>query len=268
LGRSKVISLDAAVAMVPSGATLGVGGVLLKRKPIGMLKALASSGVNRLRLCSFLASLDAELLAVYGALAECHSGYVGFEQLGFAPRYGAAVAAGEIEPYEYTEFLFTAGLRAALAGLPFMPAKGGAGSDVLSELGFAEIEDPYGGETVVAVPALRPDVAVIHADAADAAGNVLGPAQPDFLWDFDANIARASHVVIVSVERVVDRVSAGGGRPVLLYGYEVDAVVEVPGGARPTAMPGTYGADLEAIRAYLTAATEPGAARKALEALV
>ena len=251
----KLVSVEEALALIPDGTAVGTGGVLLKRKPVAFLSALAAAGRSQLRLFSFLASLDAELLAANGSLSEVHAGYVGFEQLGFAPAYSAAVAAGDIRFIEYTEFLFVAGLRAALAGLPFMPAKGGMGSEVLDRLGFAEITDPYGGESVVAVPALSPEVTVIHAEAADTRGNVLGPAQPDFLSDSDVVLARASGRVIVSCEKVLSEEELRADpRPAVLFGYEVDAVIEMPAGALPTAMPGLYEADLAGIRSYLAGA--------------
>lgn len=248
----RVVDLDEAAGLVPDGARLGVGGVLLQRKPITLLDALVDRGVQDLRFHSFLASLDAELLAAHGALAETHSGYVGFEQLGFAPAHEAAVAAGRVAAHEYTEFLFVAGLRAALAGLPFMPAKGGQGSDVLDELGFETLRCPYTDTEVVAVPAMHLDVVVLHAEAADRHGNVLGPASRDFLFDLDANMARAADLVVVTVERLAadDEMRAERERT-LLYGFEVDAVVEVPRGAAPTALPGAYDPDLAALRRYV-----------------
>jgi glutaconate CoA-transferase, subunit A len=247
-----VVGLDEAVASIPDGAALGVGGILLQRKPIALLRALATRGARDLRLYSFLASLDVELLAAHGVLAEAHTGYVGFEQLGFAPAYERAVAAGSIGAHEYTEFLFVAGLRASLAGLPFLPARGGLGSQVLDELGYETIRCPYTDQELVAVPGMRPDVTVLHAEAADAAGTVLGPAGRDFLFDFDANIARAAERVIVTVERLVptEELVAANDRT-LLFAHEVELVVVVPGGAAPTSLPGSYGPDLSALRTYL-----------------
>jgi glutaconate CoA-transferase subunit A len=244
--------------------------VLLKRKPMAFLAEVVAAGRTGLHLHTFLASLDAEFLAVAGAIDEVHGGYVGFEQLGFAPGYDAAVADGQVRFVEYTEFLFVAGLRAAVAGLPFMPTKGGAGSQVLDELGFAEIDDPYGRETVVAVPAMAPDVTVVHAEAADARGNVLAPAHADFLSDADVVLARASDRVVVTCERIVsDEELRKDPRRVALYGYEVDAVVEISGGARPTAMPGFYEADTAAIRTYLQeAAAHPDGASGLLSRLL
>ena len=174
MNRTKVIALDAAAELVEDGARLGIGGVLLRRKPIAFLTALADAGRRDLRLYSFLASLDVELLVSRGAVAEVHAGYVGFEQLGFAPAYGAAVAAGRVAAFEYSELVFVTGLRASAAGLPFLPTRGAKGSDLVAELGLRDVECPYTGERILAAPAIRPEVCVLHAEAADALGNVLG----------------------------------------------------------------------------------------------
>ena len=239
------MSLPEAVEQVPDGASIGTGGILMTRKPVALLDAIgrARRGVE---LWTLLGSLDAEVLAAHGALAASNTIYVGFEQLGFAPAYSKAVADGTVDAREYSELLMLAGLRASLAGLPFLPTRGAQGSDVAAALEIREVTCPYSGETLFAAPAIRPDVALIHATAADARGNVAGPAHRDFLFDWDANIARASSRVIVSVERIVDEIEDA-----LLFAYEVDAVVEAPGGARPSGLPGAYAADLERVGAYV-----------------
>lgn len=164
------------------------------------------------------------------------------------------MAAGQVTAVEHTEFLFVAGLRAAAAGLPFQPTLGGLGSDILDELGYLTVPCPYSGQEVVAVPAMRLDVSVIHAVAADERGNVLAPQVRDFLWDLDANTARAADRVIVTVEELVttDEVR-GAASQTLLFGHEVDAVVVAPRGAAPTSVPGILGPDFRAISAYLDA---------------
>jgi glutaconate CoA-transferase subunit A len=240
-----VVSLEEAVELVPDGSSIGTGGILMTRKPVALLNAVAS--VRRdLRLWTLLGSVDAELLTLRGALAEANTIYVGFEQLGFAPAYSQAVADGAVDAREYSELLMLAGLRASLAGLPFLPTRGAQGSDVATALRIETITCPYTGQLLFAAPAIRPDVALVHAESADARGNVAGPAHRDFLFDWDANIARASTRVIVSVERIVDEVTDA-----LLFAHEVDAIVEAPGGARPTALPGAYAADLERVGAYM-----------------
>jgi glutaconate CoA-transferase subunit A len=241
----KVISLAEAVEFVPDGGSIGTGGILMTRKPVALLDAVGRAR-RELTLWTLLGSVDAELLTLHGALAQSNTIYVGFEQLGFAPAYSQALADGTVEAREYSELLMLCGLRASLAGLPFLPTRGAQGSDVATALGIREIICPYTGETLFAAPAIRPDVALIHAGAADAYGNVQGPAHRDFLFDWDANIARASTRVVVSVERIVDEVEDA-----LLFAHEVDAVVVAPRGAHPTALPGAYAADLQRVGAYL-----------------
>lgn len=266
----RVTSLGDALGLVPDGALLGVGGALLKRKPLRFLAALAGAGRRHLRAVSFLASVDVELLAAHGCLVELHCGYVGFEQLGFAPAINAATEAGEIRRVDYDEMVFASGLRASLAGLPFLPTRGGAGSQVTMDLGIQTVTCPYTGEELLAAPAIRPDVTVLHADAADREGNVLGPVHADFLFDMDANLARASERVIVTVERLANRDEiVHANRRTLLFGFEVDAVVVLPNGARPTAVPGSYPCDVSALSRYLeVAGKDPCRAGEAMHELV
>lgn len=257
---TKVMSLATAVGMIDDGMALAAGGVLLHNKPLRFLDAVGRAGRRGLRYHTFLGSLDVEVLIARGAVEELHAGYVGFEELGFAPLYQAAVRDESVRVVEYTEYLFMAGIRAAGAGLPFMPTKGGMGSDVAAELGFIEIEDPYSGSPVLAVPAFHPDVSVIHARLADSLGNIAAPPDRTFLWDYDVNVSRAARRVIVTAEEVADpadfRARAGD---VLLYGHEVDAVVPLPGGAFPCAVAGGSAVDIEAVRRYLDQAPTDGA---------
>ncbi len=253
------VSLAEAAELVADGDAVGTGGALTARKPVALLDAVARRR-RGLALWTLLGSLDAELLAARGALAEAHAIYVGFEQLGAAPAFEAAVGAGRVRFGEHSELAFVGGLRAAVAGLPFMPSRGLAGSGVAADLGLRRVDCPYSGERLYALPAIRPDVALIHAEAVDRDGNVLGPAEPYFLHDYDATIARAARRVVVSAERVA--ASQEARRPVLLFAHEVDAIVIAPGGARPTALPGLEPPRFERLRAYLdeTAGGDPAAA--------
>ena len=137
----KVMTLSEAVALVPDGASIGTGGILMTRKPVALLDAIARTRTG-LTLWTLLGSVDAELLAVRGALARSNTIYVGFEQLGFAPAYGQAVAAGTVEARDYSELLMLAGLRASLAGLPFLPTRGAQGSDVARALAIKTVACP------------------------------------------------------------------------------------------------------------------------------
>lgn len=257
---SKLIDMADATGMVRDGMRLGIGGTPTSRKPMAFVRALAQTGVRGIRLYTFLGSVDVEMLVAAQLVDQVHAGYVGLEHLGEAPAYRAATAAGDVVRYEYSEFMFVAGLRAAMAGLPFLPTRGGAGSELTTELGWSYVRCPYTGEDLLAAPAIEPDVTVIHAEAADERGNVIGPREPDFLFDLDANTARAARQVIVSVERIADRAEIRRtNRRRLLFGIEVTGIVHAPRGAWPTALPGVYGSDQAALAAHGGRADHAGA---------
>lgn len=249
---SKLLDMTDATGMVRDGMRVGLGGTPASRKPMAFVRALARTGVRGIRLYTFLGSIDVDDLVAAQLIDEVHAGYVGLEQLGEAPAYRRALASGKVVRYEYSEFMFVAGLRAAMAGLPFLPTRGGAGSDLTAELGWSSVRCPYTGEDLLAAPAIEPDVTIIHAEAADERGNVIGPREPDFLFDLDANIARAARQVIVCVERIASRAEiTRTSWQRLLFGLEVAGVVHAPQGAWPTAFPGVYGSDQAALAAQV-----------------
>jgi glutaconate CoA-transferase subunit A len=135
-----------------------------------------------------------------------------------------------------------------------MPVPGHVGSDYERlRPDFRIIPDPYNpGMRVMLVPAVRPDVAIVHAHLADTSGTLLLEERED-----DALLAEASRVVIASTERIVSteeiRRSSSG---VTLEGVHVAAVVESPRGAHPTAVRGVYGVDEPHLLAYMAAARD------------
>lgn len=256
---ARITTLEEAARSIPDGARVGVGGVLMDRRPIALLAAMVRAGVRDMTVSSFLASLDVEILLAGGCVRRVRTGYAGFEHRGGAPLFRAAVAAGGIEVEAHSELTFTSGLEAAAAGLPFLPTRGAIGSDVAVDLGFSMIEDPYGSDPVLAVPATPLDVALVHTHLADVRGVVATPPVATFLWDADAAVARAADRVIVTAERVVERLDEPG----LLTGFDAQVVVEAPRGAAPLALPGSYAVDEEWLARYLDAG-EPAAVLQTL----
>lgn len=135
-----------------------------------------------------------------------------------------------------------------------MPVPGHVGSDYdRLRPDFRVIDNPFDPrERIMLVPAIRPDVALVHALAAAADGTLL----LDHMED-DALLAQASRVVIASAERIVPllelrRATEG----VVLEGIHVTAVVEIPGGAHPTLVRGAYEADAKHLEAYAAAARD------------
>jgi glutaconate CoA-transferase subunit A len=132
-----------------------------------------------------------------------------------------------------------------------MPLAGMAGSDLLTVSGFRSVADPYSGGEVVVIPAIRPDVALLHVQEADEEGNlrIQGAPYEDVL------LAKASSRIIATAERIAPRESfLEDPERTALPGFLVDMVVEAPKGAWPTSCAGEYEYDSEYLTAYASAA--------------
>ena len=128
--------------------------------------------------------------------------------------------------------------RAGAMGIPFMPTRSMMGSGVAERLhNLQEIECPYTGERLVLVPALNPDVALVHVQRCDPYGN----AQIDGLQFMDIDIPMAANRVILTTERIVsnDRIRRAPDQTKIPF-FTVDAVVEVPYGCAPHECYGAY----------------------------
>jgi glutaconate CoA-transferase subunit A len=147
-----------------------------------------------------------------------------------------------------------------------MPVPGHVGSDYERlRPDFRVIPDPYRpGTRVMLVPAIRPDVALIHAHLADAAGTLLLEERED-----DGLLARASKVVIASAERIVPTEEIRGARHgVTLESLHVTAVVELRRGAHPTAVRALYGIDEPHLFSYMAAARDDSSFKTYLDRYV
>ena len=249
--RDKRASLADAVALVSDGAIVALGGGLSARLPMAMVRELIRQGRRGLHLVGSAHSIDVDMLVAAGAVRRCEESYVGFEQdLGLAPAYRRAAEEGSIEMAESCCVNLLAQLRASEMGVPFLPVRGVRGSDIGSlHLEYAEVTCPFTGETLVAVPALRPDVALLHAPCGDRYGN-LHLEQPYVL---DERFASASRMVVATVDELVstEQVAASG---VTIPAHLVAAVTLAPFGAHPASCYPRYAYDRSHLREYVTAA--------------
>jgi glutaconate CoA-transferase subunit A len=145
-----------------------------------------------------------------------------------------------LELEEHSHAGMAAAYAAGAANLPFGVLRGYNGNDLAAHTAVAAIACPFTGEELAAVPAHRPDVGVVHAQQADRQGNVQ-------LWGITGvqkETVLASTRSIVTVEEVVDRLVPRPGA-VVLPAWVIDAVVVVPGGARPSYAHGYYERDNE-----------------------
>jgi glutaconate CoA-transferase, subunit A len=262
----KRASLFDAAALVADGAIVALGGGLSARLPMALVRELIRQRRTGLHLVGSAHSIDVDMLVGAGAVRRCEESYVGFEQdLGLAPAYRRAAEEGTIEVAESCCATILAQLRAAEMGLPFLPVRGVRGSDIGSlHLEYAEVTCPFTGETLVAVPALRPDVALLHAPCGDRYGN-LHLEQPYVL---DERFASASRMVVATVDELVstEQVAASG---VTIPAHLVAAVTLAPFGAHPASCYPRYAYDRSHLREYVTAAQSgPAGLEKYLETYV
>jgi glutaconate CoA-transferase, subunit A len=146
-------------------------------------------------------------------------------------------------PLEIEEHSHSAMAHAYAAGASGMPAaffRGYRGSDLVKvNPNIRFVPCPFTGESLAAVPALRPDVAIVHAQKADRQGNVLF----EGIVGIQKEAVLAATRALVTVEEVVDRVSEGGSNAVILPSWAIEAIALAPGGARPSYAQGYYQRD-------------------------
>ncbi len=252
--RRSVVAPDLAAAVegIQDGMTVALGGFTTSCRPAALVRALVRRGVRNLTvLGGAAAGLDVDLLIGAGCVKRVIAPYVGAEgYCTIGPFFRHAAELGTVEVWECDEGIYYAGLQAAAAQLPFAPWRSGVGTS-LPELNpdLRPFRDPVRGELLLAVPALRPDVALLHAARADAYGNVQHAGH-----SFGDRAAyRAATRTVVQVDRVVSNEQLRH-MPEATSLAGVDVVVRVPYGAHPFASPGNYLEDPAEIGAYVVAA--------------
>jgi glutaconate CoA-transferase subunit A len=145
-----------------------------------------------------------------------------------------------LEIEEHSHAAMAAAYAAGAAGLPCAILRGYAGSDLVEHnANIRSVTCPFTGEQLAAVPAIRPDVAIVHAQRADREGNVLF----EGITGVQKEVVLAARHAIVTVEEIVDDLRAPSPNSVVLPRWTITAVVAVPGGARPSYTHGYYARD-------------------------
>jgi glutaconate CoA-transferase, subunit A len=249
-----VPTLDEALAPITDGMMLAVprevAGV-----PMEATRALIRRGVKNLHLVALpTSSLQADLMIGAGAVATLETSAVSLGEIGPAPRFTDAIMHGRIRMLDATCPALHAAFQAAEKGVPFMPLRGILGSDLLKyRPDWRVIDNPFANDDpIVLLPAITPDVALIHAPMADRAGNVWIGRQREL-----ATMAHAAKATIATVEKIydgdllADPVLAAG----VLPGFYVERIAVAPKGCWPLGLPDHYAADLAHIAEYARMAT-------------
>ena len=245
------MSLAEMAARVPDGASVALGGSFLHRGPFAFVRELIRQGRRDLEIVK-QSGLRHRHPVPAGCVARARAGIVAMEgNFGLAPWYRRAVETQQIELEEHACMTLTAGLRAAAYGVPFQPVGGVHGSDLAALNRWASVTDPYGsGQDVWVIPAIRPDVAVIHANEA----NERGDARVRGTSHWDRILTRAARQVFVVAEALAPA-AAFEEQPelTLVPGFMVQAVSVAPNGAWPGSCWPHYEIDYPAVESYLDA---------------
>ncbi|MEP6785538.1 MAG: CoA-transferase [Sphingomonadales bacterium] len=251
----KRMSVSDIVAELRDGMTIAIGGWATRRKPMALVRAIARSSLKDLTIVSY-GGPDVGMLAASGKIGKLIFAFVSMDHIPIEPHFKAARQAG-LNVWEMDEGMLHWGLRAAAMRLPFLPTRVGIGTSIADNPKFKTIASPYDdGETLLAMPAIRPDVALLHVHRADEKGNVLTLSPDPF---FDELMARASERTFVTTERLVKTADLGlpeSARYHLVERPLITGIAEVPFGAHPTSAAPDYQLDLKHLKTYATAEGE------------
>jgi glutaconate CoA-transferase subunit A len=233
---------DAIAGVVRSGDSVALEG-FTHLIPFAAGHEIIRQGMTDLTLIRMTPDLVYDQMIGCGCARRLVFSWGGNPGVGSLHRFRDAVERGWPRPLEIEEHSHSAMAHAYAAGASGMPAaffKGYIGSDlarVNPRIQF--ITCPFTGERLAAVPALRPDVTIIHAQRADREGNVLLAG----IIGVQKEAVLAARRAVVTVEEVVDDLGSTGTNATVLPSWTVDAIAVVPGGARPSYAHGYYQRD-------------------------
>lgn len=256
----KRMTEDDVVGELRSGMTLGIGGWGSRRKPMSIVRAILRSDLDDLTVVSY-GGPDVGLLCAAGKVRKVVCGFVSLDTIPLEPHYRLARQAGTVAAEELDEGMLMLGLMAAAWRVPFLPTRAGLGTSLLElQPHLRTVISPYDdAETLVAMPAIHLDAAIVHMNRGDARGNgqFLGPDLYMDDW-----MAMAAERTFMSVEKLVPTeqlAHEGCFHTLRIPRLYTNGVVEAPGGAHFTECPPDAERDESFQKHYNASAADPDA---------
>lgn len=228
---------DAISRFVEDGDYLAFDQNVAVRGPTSLFREMIRQRKKDLWIAAKFTWSDATLLVAGGCVSKIDVGWMATGRI-----INEAMRKGELKLIEWTNGALAYRHLAGSLGVSFLPMRYLVGTDTFTQSGAKVIEDPFTDQRTCLVPALYPDVALIHVQQCDVYGNarVLGAGVAPM------EIAMSSKKLIISTEEIIDHeaIRRQPQRTTIPY-YFVDAVVVAPFGCYPGSTPGLYGADIE-----------------------
>ena len=267
LKRNKVMTLKEAVdKYIFDGAVVGIGGQNIARCQMAIAHEIIRQGKKNLNLVGCNLSIQGDMLVAAGLVKRAECGSVNLERFGTTFSFKQAIEEKRMEIEDYCHGAMISRFLAAEMGLPFMPCRSLLGSDMLKSKApstnkkYEIVNNPWNkDEKVMLLPALSPDVAIVHVQKADELGDLV----MEGIVFHEPELIRASKTCLVTCEELIssEETRINPDRTTIPY-YFVDAVVEVPFGAHPTYAFNYYTYDSTHIRFYQDCARKGGDAIK------
>ena len=238
--REKVMSLEEAASLVNDGDHVSIGGCTMSRTPMAMIWSLIRARKKDLMISRSITSTEGDLFYASGVSRHIITSWFTQGIVWGVSKVMRHYTENKLARFdEWSHMSIGLRYRAGAMGIPFMPTRSMIGSDVGKRVGdeLKTMTCPFTGEDVALLPALNPDVALIHVQRCDAYGN----AQIDGLQFMDIDMAMAANRVILTTERIVsnDQIRRAPDQTRIPF-FTADAVVEVPFGCAPHECYGVY----------------------------
>jgi len=260
---SKLIALKEAIAAyVKDGDSLYAAG-FTHLIPFAAGHEIIRQGRKDLTLARATPDLIYDQMVAAGCAKKVIFSYMGNPGVGSLRIVRTAIEKGQLEWEEYSHFGMITRLQAGAAGLPFLPMNQTGATDLeQANPSIRRVTDPYSGREVIVVPALNPDVAIVHVQRADSNGNA-------HLWGIigeQKEVAFAAKHVILTAEEIVDEaLIRSDPNRTLIPGLVVDAVCHVPFASHPSYAQGYYDRDNEFYLSWDKISESPDATRQYLD---
>ena len=233
---------------MPNGGAVAAGLNLEALIPFAAGHEIMRQGKRGLTLIGPISDMLFDQLIGAGCAGAVRAAWVGNVITGSGYNFRRAAESNRLQIEDHSNLTMAMALKAAALGVPFLPVRSALGSDLFTtNAGLRPFICPFSGETLAAVAAIQPDVAIIHVQRADEYGNAhcwgnLGVTRDGCL---------ASRQVVITAEQIVptDLITSDPNR-VVTPGFRVSAVVHAPWGGHPSPVPGFYNRDHQAFIDY------------------